>query len=107
MIDFETACALVRGVGERTGSELIPLRAAFGRVLAEPIVAAMDSPRQDVSAMDGYALRDSDLAGLPVQLDVAGEAFAGNSPPPPIEPGICFRIFTVGPLAQGTDRVVI
>ena len=41
-------------------SERVALAAADGRVLAEPLVAALDLPPWDNSAMDGYALRLAD-----------------------------------------------
>ena len=107
MIDFETACALINELSERTGTERVALESAFERVLAEPVVAAINSPRQDVSAMDGYAVRDSDLAELPARLDVAGEAYAADAAPTSVEKGSCVRIFTGGPVPNGADRVVI
>jgi molybdopterin molybdotransferase len=39
------------------------LRDALGRVLARDIVAALDLPPFDNSAVDGYAVRHRDLAG--------------------------------------------
>ncbi len=39
------------------------LQEAFGCVLAEDLVAVEDLPRFDKSAMDGYAVKSSDLAG--------------------------------------------
>ncbi|HSQ49607.1 MAG TPA: hypothetical protein VLL96_07990, partial [Candidatus Deferrimicrobiaceae bacterium] len=44
-------------------TELVLLQEALGRVLAEDLVAPEDVPRFDKSAMDGYAVRSSDLAG--------------------------------------------
>ena len=41
---------------------MLALRAALGRVLARDIVSPIDVPAHDNSAMDGYALRGSDLA---------------------------------------------
>ena len=37
------------------------MREALGRVLAEEIVPAINVPAHDNSAMDGYAVRFSDL----------------------------------------------
>ena len=42
-------------------AESVPLSAALGRVLAEPIVAGREIPPWDNSAMDGYAVRAVDL----------------------------------------------
>jgi molybdopterin molybdotransferase len=42
--------------------EKVALRSALGRVLAEDVVSAIAVPSHDNSAMDGYALRGSELA---------------------------------------------
>ena len=89
------------------GKETIGLRDAAGRVLAAPVVAQLDSPRSDVSAMDGYAVHDADLGGLPAELAVVGESFAGRGWTGEIGRGQCVRIFTGAPVPQGADRVVI
>ena len=89
------------------GTEQVPLAAAAGRILAEPIRAQVDSPPATVSAMDGYAVRQADLdAGL-TRLRVMGESFAGAAGGQAIHTGECLRIFTGAPLPQGADRVVI
>ena len=43
--------------------ETIPLNDAFGRVLAEDILAPFPLPPFDDSAMDGYAIRSSEVTG--------------------------------------------
>ena len=107
MISFDEAVELVRSVASPLGTETIALAAAAGRVLARPVVAQIDSPRSNVSAMDGYAVRDEDLARLPASLTVAGESFAGSGSDGSITPGTCARIFTGAPVPGGADRVVI
>ena len=42
--------------------ESVGLHAALGRVLAADLVSTIDVPSHDNSAMDGYALRGSDLS---------------------------------------------
>lgn len=82
--------------------ERVPLEAADGRVLAEPLVAPLDLPPWPNSAMDGYALRLGDWSGEP--LAVSQRIFAGQSPGP-LQPGTCARIFTGAPLPEGADCV--
>jgi molybdopterin molybdotransferase len=53
MIGFDEAVELVRSAANPVGTETLPLGKAARRVLAEPVVARIDSPRSDVSAMDG------------------------------------------------------
>lgn len=106
MISFDQALAQLAGAVAPLGSEEVPLVEAAGRVLAAPVHAALDSPRRDVSAMDGYALRDADAA-IGVTLRVSGESFAGGALPPPVGPGQAVRIFTGAALPEGADIVVI
>lgn len=107
MISFDEAIELVRRSACPLGVESVALEGAAGRVLAAPIVARIESPRADVSAMDGYAVRDADLADLPARLTVAGESFAGTGWNGELKAAECARIFTGAPVPPGADRVVI
>lgn len=107
MIGFDEAVERLRSVAIPLGTETVPLSDAAGRVLAAPVVARIDSPRSDVSAMDGYAVRDADLATFPVALKVVGESFAGAAWIGSVAPGSAARIFTGAPVPAGADRVVI
>ncbi len=89
------------------GTEAVPLQAARGRVLAEPLVAAVDVPGFDNSAMDGYALRAADLADDPRRaLRVTRRILAGDRPGP-LAAGEAARIFTGAPLPAGADTVIM
>ena len=77
-----------------------------GRYLAEPVTAALDAPRADVSTMDGYAVRDGDLA-TQAELTVIGEASAGTPFAGEVGPGEAVRIFTGAQVPRGADRVVM
>jgi molybdopterin molybdotransferase len=107
MIAFDDAVDKVRSVAKPLGAEPVPIAEAAGRVLASPVVAQIDSPRCEVSAMDGYAVRDDDVAAVPASLTIAGESFAGAGWSEPVAPGTCVRIFTGAPFPPGGDRVVI
>jgi molybdopterin molybdotransferase len=107
MISFDEAIELIRSAAKPLEIETVALTEAAGRVLARPVVAQIDSPRSDVSAMDGYAVRESDLQDFPASLKVAGQSFAGSAWDGEVEPGTCARIFTGAPVPAGADRVVI
>ncbi|MDQ2722816.1 MAG: molybdopterin molybdotransferase MoeA [Actinomycetota bacterium] len=85
------------------------LEQAAGRVLAGDLVAARPLPAFDNSAMDGYAVRASDVVGAdtsPVTLPVAEDIPAGRVDGPALEPGTAHRIMTGAPMPEGADAVV-
>ncbi len=107
MITFDQATTIVSDVARPLGGERVPIGEAHRRVLAEPVVARVDSPPSDVSAMDGYAAREEDLRLMPARLRVIGESFAGSGFGGSVAPGTCVRIFTGAPVPKDADRVVI
>jgi len=88
-------------------AEEAPLTDACGRVLAADLKALRTQPPADVSAMDGYAVRSSDVASAPAQLKVIGEVAAGRPFGRSIGAGEAARIFTGGVMPAGADTVVI
>lgn len=107
MISFDEAVEKVRSIAVPLGTESASVSDAAGRTLARPVIAQIDSPRCDVSAMDGYAVREENVASLPASLAVAGQSFAGGGWGKPVASGSCVRIFTGAPVPAGADRVVI
>lgn len=107
MISFDEALERIRASARPLGKESVPIDEAAGRVLSAPVIARIPSPRCDVSAMDGYAVREADLAGFPARLQVIGESFAGSGWNGSIGAGDCVRIFTGAAVPEGADRVVI
>ena len=84
----------------------VPLDEALGLVLAEPGIADLDSPPFDKSLMDGYAVRQADVATAGVTLTVLEEVLAGQVPRRPLGPGQATRIMTGAMLPEGADLVV-
>jgi molybdopterin molybdotransferase len=89
------------------GAEAAPLAQAHGRVLADDLAALRTQPPEDVSAMDGYAVRAEDVAEVPATLKVIGEVAAGRPFAGTVGSGEAARIFTGGVLPRGADTVVI
>jgi molybdopterin molybdotransferase len=90
--------------------ERVPLAEALGRVLAARVVSPLMIPAWDNSAMDGYAVLASDVAGAtpeaPVILDVTETVAAGAFPSGPVGRGRAVRIMTGAPIPEGADSVV-
>ncbi len=88
-------------------SEAIGIRQALGRVLAEDIVPRINVPAHDNSAMDGYAVRFSDLHDRETSLQEVGAALAGRPFHGKAAAGQCVRIMTGAVMPEGMDTVVI
>jgi molybdopterin molybdotransferase len=92
------------------GNEERPLLDARGCVLAVDVVAPLDLPPWDNSAMDGFAVRAGDVAGatddLPRVLTIVGELPAGALPTRAVGAGEAIRIMTGAPVPPGADSVI-
>ncbi len=104
---FEAAVA-----AERLESERVPLAQAWGRVLAEDIVAGVDVPGFDRSDFDGFAVCADDLTGAdeesPRYLHLLPEtAAAGRVPQGEVQSGWAMPIATGGIVPRGADAVVM
>ncbi len=83
---------------------------AQGCTLSDDVTAPWDLPPFTNSAMDGYAVRASDVAKAtesnPVKLPVVGDIPAGHSGALGVSPGQTARIMTGAPMPAGADAVV-
>lgn len=102
MISVAEALAHVFDLADPLPSETVSLRAAVGRVLAEPLVARRHQPPFRASIMDGYA-----VAGEAQSYRVMGETPAGSDAVARISDGEAVRVFTGAPVPEGATRVVI
>ncbi|KVU74612.1 gephyrin-like molybdotransferase Glp [Burkholderia ubonensis] len=105
-IDFETAQQqFAHAFARPLAATSVPTADAAGRVLAAPLVAVLDQPSADQSAMDGYAVRHAELASG-TRLPVAQRCYAGDAPLP-LAPRTAARIFTGSLIPPGADTVVM
>jgi molybdopterin molybdotransferase len=99
---------LERAPGPR--AETVALTAARGRVLARDVTSADDVPGFDNSAMDGFALRSTDVAGAgpaaPVELRLVGESRAGSPYARALGAGEAIAISTGAMVPAGADAVL-
>ena len=109
MLSVEDALQRIVAAVAPLPAETVSVAEALGRVLAEDLHARTSQPPNDVSAMDGYALRANDLKAqnIPARLTVIGESAAGRSFDGALGPGQAVRIFTGAALPEGADTVVI
>lgn len=107
MISVEEAKSRVLAAVAPLPAEQVALPAALGRVLAEDVIARVTQPPVAVSAMDGYAVRSSDVSKIPVGLKVVGSVPAGARFGGTVTTGQAVRIFTGAPVPDGADAIVI
>jgi molybdopterin molybdotransferase len=91
-----------------SGSEVVAIRAALGRILADDVIAPVDVPAHDNCAMDGYAVRAADLhSDVATRLQLVGTALAGSSFNGEVLAGETVRVMTGAVLPKGSDTVVM
>jgi len=90
-----------------TGTETVALADCAGRVLAEPLLASVTQPPFDNAAMDGFAVRQSELQGGQRRLKIAARIAAGHPEHAAPPRGCAVEIFTGAPLPAGFDTVVM
>ncbi len=88
------------------GSERVPLEAAQGRVLYEPILADRDHPPFDRVAMDGIAINYAAYAAGQRSFPVAWLQAAGDAPRPLEDPAKCVETMTGAALPPGCTTVI-
>jgi molybdopterin molybdotransferase len=89
-------------------TETVPLTAAAGRILARDVIATMNLPPHDNSAVDGYAVAYTDLIlDRDTLMPVSGRAAAGHPLDRPARRGEAVRIFTGAPMPDRTDTVMM
>jgi molybdopterin molybdotransferase len=106
LIPLEEAQRLVLKRAKPLEAERVPIERAFGRVLSAPAEAQCDLPPFPSSAMDGFAVRASDVSHPPVSLAVIGSAPAGAPAAAGLSAGQAVAISTGGVVPDGADTVV-
>jgi molybdopterin molybdotransferase len=110
MLSVEEAIQKILSEVNVLDTETTPLLESLGQVLAEDIVARIDVPPLDNSAMDGYAVRSEDTRGAseksPKILKVVDTVIAGGLSHKEVLPGTAVRIMTGAPIPKGADGIV-
>ena len=107
LISVADARSRILAQAQPLANEQVDLISCDGRVLGAALAAQRTQPPFDVSAMDGYAVRRADVAGLPARLDVIAQSAAGRGYNGKVGPGQAVRIFTGAPVPEAADAIVI
>jgi len=101
----DALAALADRLGTVTTDDRVDIDHCIGRILAADVIADRDSPAADVSAMDGYAIRLSDLDSSS-EIPISAESVPG-APPPAMTDDAVVRIYTGAIIPEGCDAVVM
>lgn len=106
LLNFEDARqTLLAHATPLQATETLPLLAALGRPLAQPISSPINVPGFDNTAMDGYALHVQDIQSLPERFPVVQRIAAGQTGTL-LALHTAARIFTGAPIPEGANIVV-
>ena len=105
MLSFQQARQTILDHITPLGVERVGLLDASNRIVAEDIIAPWHLPVWDNSAMDGFAVRQSDCSDG-CTLTISGYIPAGGYSTDPVQPGTAVRIMTGAPIPPGADAVV-
>lgn len=111
MLELEEALSRILAGVPASQSETVSVGQASGRFVAGTIYSPLDLPPFANSAMDGYAVRSTDVRAAkpaaPVSLRVVGKIAAGESFSGELPERCCVRLFTGSPVPVGADAVVM
>ena len=113
LLSFCQARQVVENYARRfkpTATEKVSLNRALARFLASPILADRDFPPFPRATRDGFAVRSTDLAAIPIRLKIVGEVKAGAEPdsmPRKLLPGEAIAIMTGAPVPFEADAVLM
>jgi molybdopterin molybdotransferase len=109
-ISLTEALHIVKACVTPLPAETADVDACAGRAAAETLMSLVDSPTDDVSLKDGFAVAAEDLSGAsdrkPVTVRLAAEIFAGGPEAPVLGPGLAARITTGARIPAGADAVL-
>src|SRR5688500_10289621 len=100
LLDVDDARNRLLALLPEVESEEVVIEDAIGRALTQDVLARRTLPPWNNSAMDGYAVRASDVATAGTRLPVSQVIYAGDLPQHPLAPMTAARIMTGAPLPE-------
>jgi len=113
LVSIEEAVNILRNVYKPSPPPIreVPIKHAYGKVLAEDIISDIDVPPYTRSIRDGYAVRYEDVIEArednPIKLRVVGSLEAGSNERLSISSGEAIKISTGAPIPSGANSVVM
>ena len=109
MISYKQAIEIIQSSIKPLKVSKSDIHSGYG-VLAEDLFATSEIPEFSNSAMDGFALSSAETAeaseSKPIEFEIIGTIFAGESPPETSLPLSTYEIMTGAIVPKGFDSVV-
>ena len=109
MISYKQAIEIIQSSIKPLKVSKSDIHSGYG-VLAEDLFATSEIPEFSNSAMDGFALSSAETAEAseckPIEFEIIGTIFAGESPPETSLPLSTYEIMTGAVVPKGFDSVV-
>ena len=105
MIKVQEAIDIIVSKARPLKEEIIPLEKSLGRITSKNIYAKVNNPPENVSSMDGYAVRFSNLKNLPIKI--VGESSAGKPYLKNLNNYECVQIFTGAVIPKSTNLTLL
>ncbi len=110
MVSFDEALKMLDSVKIKVKSESVPVLNSLHRVACRDIPSKLDSPAEDNSAMDGYAIKSSltqNISAGKLKLEIEQDAiYAGDNFKKNVRKDKAVKIMTGGYLPDGLDAVI-
>ena len=87
-------------------TEEVSIDDSLNRIIASNVVAKVNDPPFDNSAMDGFAVIFSETKSTPVELSIIGVSNAGIDNLPGLSSGQAMKIMTGAPIPKGADSII-
>ena len=105
MIEVQEAIDIIVSKAGSLKAEIIPLEKSLGRIASTNIYAKINNPPENVSSMDGYAVKFSNLKNLPIKI--VGESSAGKPYLKNLNNYECVQIFTGAIVPKSANLILI
>ena len=107
MISVEQAKSTISNSCKINAIIRVDLLSAVGFILAEDVIAKINIPSFNNSAMDGYAIQHQDIEDGKREFNILEEIKAGDQPKSKIGSGECTPIYTGAPIPKGADCIIM
>ena len=87
-------------------TEEVSIDDSLNRIIASNVLAKVNDPPFDNSAMDGFAVIFSETKSTPVELSIIGVSNAGSNSLPELSSGQAMKIMTGAPIPKGADSII-